>query len=280
MPSVRPLFVPPAPERIDADLQAYAVFLERRDGAPDFEQRTLALREQDTVRLESSGPCYDGPFDAALFERQNRRYDAAAPTPPEMQLLLCLVKINANEAYGVERVTRRPASSPIERIVLLEESYHTRLLLSASRLFGVQVERAAAPSPLTRAIVAGIAHLPAIAARPVTLAGEVVGIVTFLRTIAAIRRVFQDRPVVRDALEERVTEVLVDEVGHLSFNRLTAEPGTFAALRAVLPAVALGTRGALPEGELLGILPVPVREAWGFEPAALPEEVRRRAFVA
>lgn len=103
---------------------------------------------------------------------------------------------------------------------------------------------------------------------------------TFLRTIGAVRRVLRDRPVLRDAMEERVTEVLVDEIGHLSFNRLAARPSTFAALRAVVPAVALGTRGAMREAELLGILPVPLREVWSFDADTLPDEVRRRAFIA
>ncbi len=202
-----------------------------------------------------------------------------------MALLLVFVKINANEAYGVERVTRRPPredglAAQLERLVLLEETYHTRLLLSAATLFGARVTSAARPAATTRAIVAGIAELPDVAARPVTLAGEILGILTFLRLIGAVRRVFRDHGAVRDALEERVTEVLIDEVGHMSLNRLLAAPGTFAALRALLPVLALGTRGALPEAEALGILPVPVREVLSFDVSRLPEQVRRRAFVA
>jgi hypothetical protein len=98
--------------------------------------------------------------------------------------------------------------------------------------------------------------------------------------IGAVRSVFADRPELRDALEERVTEVLIDEVGHVSFNRLIATPGTFAALRTLLAAVAVGTRGAAPWAEELGILPLPVRDAWNVDPGNLPAEVRRRAFVA
>ncbi len=179
-----------------------------------------------------------------------------------------------------DRGERGGLAARLERLVLLEEVYHTRLLLSATALFGVRVTEPARPVATTRAIVAGIAGLPEAAARPVTLAGEILGIATFLRLAGAVRRVFRAAPEVRDALEERVTEVLIDEVGHMSYNRLLAGQGGFAALRAILPVVALGTRGALPEAERLGILPVPVREAASFDLSSLPEEVRRRAFVA
>src|SRR5262249_27177400 len=147
-------------------------------------------------------------------------------------------------------------------------------------IFGVRATEAALPAATTRAIVAGIADLPEVASRPITLAGEILGIVTLLRLVGAVRRVFGEHAEVRDALEERVTEVLIDEVGHLSLNRLLAGPGTFSALRPLLPLLALGTRGALPEAESLGILPIPVREALSFDVRALPEEVRHRAFVA
>jgi hypothetical protein len=283
-PTMRALFEPPAPGSVDDGLQAYAQYLAARDGAPDFERRTLAHRERDTLRYEHDAPLYDGPFDHALLERQHRSYDTALATPPEMQLLLCFLKVNANEAYAVERVLERPLpadrGSELLRLALLEEGYHTRILLSAARLFGAEVTEPAAPVATTRVLTAGIARLPEMASRPITLAAEVIGIVTFVRTIDAVRRVLRGRPALRDALEERVTEVLVDELGHLSLNRLLATRGTFTALRGIVPAIALGTRGALPEAEALGILPVPVREAWTFDVRSLPAEVRRRAFLA
>jgi hypothetical protein len=275
----------PAPLRRER-LEAYAAFLADRDGEPDFERRTLARREAATAAFEATPLRYEGPFAAALFEAQHRRFDRRRPTPAEVRLLLVFAKVNANEAYGVERVTRRAGgdgadlAARLERLVLLEEVYHTRLLLSATVPFGVRVTEPALPVAVTRAIVAGIADLPEVASRPITLAGEIIGIMTFLRLVGAVRRVFSHDPEIRDALEERVTEVLIDEVGHMSLNRLLAGPGTFAALRPLLPVVALGTRGALPEAESLGVLPVPPRDALSFDVRALPEEVRRRAFVA
>jgi len=274
----------PVPDALKRErLDAYRAFLADRDGEPDFVRRTLSRREEATARLETTPLRAARPFAAATFDAQLRRYDGRGSD--ELAAILVFVKINSNEAYGVERVTRKPPAWPdvaseLMRVVLLEETYHTRMLLSAGALFGVRVGEPAPPILMTRLIVAGIAELPELASRPVTLAGEIIGILTFLRLIGAVRRVFGGEPEIRDALEERVTEVLIDEIGHLSLNRLLAMPGTFAALRGLLPVLALGTRGALPEAEQLGILPLPVGEALSFDVATLPAEVRRRAFLA
>src|SRR5262249_30724292 len=155
-------------------------------------------------------------------------------------------------------------------LVLLEEGYHTRLLLSAARLFGAEVTHASPPTASTRAIVGAIAGLPEAASRPVTFSGEIVGILTFLRMLDATRRIFAGRGALRDALEERVMEVLVDEVGHLSFNRILLGRGGFHAARAILPMVGLGTRGALPEAEMIDVLPLPMRDVLSFEMRDLP----------
>jgi hypothetical protein len=265
-----------------AGLTAYAQFLAERDGEPDFQRGTLSHREAAMQRFESSAALADGPFDHALFSEQLRRFDRRRTTTQEMLLLLTFVQINANEAYAVDQVLPRKLArgSQLERLVLLEELYHTRLLRSAARLFGAKAPGKPAPVAITRAIVSGIARLPELAARPITLAGEITGIVTFLRLIAATRRVFADRPALRDAFEERALEVLIDEIGHLSLNRLLAKKGALRAARTLLPAFALGTRGALPEAEALDVLPLPIADVMSFELRQLPEEVRRRAFVA
>jgi hypothetical protein len=274
----------PAAERLEK-LHAYEAFLIERDGFADFDAGTLARREIAIARMEASPLRYRGPFDVALFAKQYRRFDPRLATPAEMLLLLVFVKTNANEAYGVEQAEKRPPSGDplrdrLEQLVLLEERYHTRLLLGASASFGVAISEPIAPTPTTRGIVYGIAELPEAAARPVLLAGEILGIVTFLRLIEAVRRVLAHQPELRDALEERVTEVLIDEIGHMSLNRLLAGTGTFAALRAMLPALAIATRGQLREAEALGVLPISLRDMGAFDVSALPAEVRRRAFVA
>jgi hypothetical protein len=151
-PSAVPsLFDPPPKDSVPEQLEAYAAYLAARDGAPDLARRTLARREAAMASFETATACYDGPFDGDLFARQHRRYDASVETPAAMKLLLCFVKINANEAYAVEKVLARPHREDrlvdrILRVVLLEEGYHTRLLLSAAPLFGATVHAPAPPA--------------------------------------------------------------------------------------------------------------------------------------
>jgi hypothetical protein len=274
----------PARER-EEGIRAYAAFLAARDGEPDFDRRILARREATMERMARTPVRWSGQVDPALFAAQYRRFDRSRGTPREVLLLLTFLKINANEAYAVEQSLLHPESmkeglEQIERITLVEEVYHTRLLLSAGVLFDVAVATPSAPTAATRGIVAGITRLPGPMARPVTFCGEVVGILTLLRLLAAVTEIFRDDPPLRDALDERAMEVLVDEIGHLSFNRLLLGPAGLAAARALLPVVALGTRGSLPEAEALGVLPLPMAEVGRFEVRDLPAEALRRAFVA
>jgi hypothetical protein len=282
---VRGIFEPIPPGERRSLLESYAAFLGERDGEPDFANKTLSRREPGVRGMETTTIRYEGAFDAKLFDDQYDIFHASRSTPDEVLALLVLVKTNASEAYAVEQVEakkrrRDDLESGLEKLALLEETYHTRLLVSACPMFGVSVTRRSLPPATVRRIVAGIAKLPEPLSRPITLAGEIVGIVTFMRLIGAVRRVFASHPVVRDALEERITEILIDEIGHMSLNRLLARAGTFAMLHGTLAAATAGTRGALPEAELLGVLPLSVREVARFDVAQIPEEVRRKAFVA
>lgn len=284
----RSVFTPIPPAEQKSLLEEYARFLKKRDGEPDFARRTLAHREETTQRFEQAASLFDG-FDHELFAAQYARFDARRPTPAEVLLLLVYVKINANEAYAVQQVLKREPRPPapekalehaIESIVFLEEDYHTRLLLSAARLFGVKVTEACDPTAGTRAIVTGITRLPDALARPLTFSGEIVGIVTFLRLLSATRRLFARQAELRDALEERLMAVLVDELGHLSLNRLLMTQAGYHAARVILPMVALGTHGSLPDADALGVLPVSLREVHAFDPKSLPKEVLRQSFLA
>src|SRR5882672_11097983 len=82
---------------------AYRNFLEARDGAVDIERRTLSRREEGMQRYltPTSSP---RELDRDLFDEQYARYDPRREMPREMLLLLALVKINAAEAYGVQRM--------------------------------------------------------------------------------------------------------------------------------------------------------------------------------
>lgn len=129
--------------------------------------------------------------------------------------------------------------------------------------------------------VARIATLPDVLARPLTLAGEMMGLLVFLRLLDAARTVLKHAPSVRDAVEERLLEILIDEIGHVSFQRLSMGRAGLALTKALLPIVALGLASSIPEVRALGAIPrAPVEGITALARGGLPETVRRNAFFA
>lgn len=267
-----------------AILRQYREFLQARDGIVDPANRTLSKREDGMRRFLVSG---DRWIDRELFELQYERFDPRRATSAEMLLLLALVKVNAAEAYGVHRTIdgalarARRSDDATELILLVEEFYHTKILLSAARLYGIDGLGAVRPHFALRALVSSIATVPDFLARPLTLAGEMVGVLVFLQLLDATRTVLKDAPAVRDAMEERLIEILIDEIGHVSFQRLSMGRAGLALTKALLPIVARGLSNAIPEVRALGALPrAPVDSITALARQGLPDTVRRNAFFA
>jgi hypothetical protein len=264
---------------------AYRSFLAARDGALDVEHRKLARREEAMHRYLA--PLAETrAIDRDLFDAQYVDYDPRRPTPPEVVLLLTLVKINAAEAYGVglmiESVIARLLREPddLDLIVTIEETYHTKILLSAASLYGLDVAAPYKPRASLRALMGVIAKVSPGMSRPLVLASELVGTLYFMDLLRVTREVLRDAPVVRDAIEERLTEVIIDEIGHVSFNRIgLGSAGLFHA-RMLLPIVAAGLYDAVPEFKALGLRLAESADRPLKLRAELPEEIRRRAFFA
>jgi hypothetical protein len=266
-------------------LRAYDAFLRARNGEPDFANGTLSKREPTMQRLAAATARLGEEIDEPLFRKQLERFDPKLATPREVLLLLTYLKMNAAEAFGVDAVTaarHRPGVQVpfVERMVALEETYHTRLLLSAAQLYGLEIDVRYRPPFALRLLIGALASFPQRLFHPVLLASEVIGVISFWRLFRVTGEILRDRPALRDALQERVLEVLVDEIGHISYNRLSlGRPGLIAA-RALLPLLALSTGWFTPDAVPIGVAGIPAAEALRFELDDLPEEVRRRAFVA
>ncbi len=262
----------------------YRSFLRARDGEVDLTRRTLSRREADMDRFLVPG---DRAIDRAVFASQYARFDRRKPTSPEELLLLSLVKVNAAESYGVEQTIEPALAAAVgsdddtELVLLVEEFYHTKILLSAACLYGIDVGAPARPDLGLRALIASIANLPQALARPLTLAGEIMGVLTFLELLEVARRVLAHAPEVRDAVEERLIEILIDELGHVSFQRLCMGSVGLAQAKALLPIIAFGLSGSIPEVSAVGArFSAPLARIEALRPEHLPETVRRRAFLA
>jgi len=279
------LFRPLPPEAQREQRLAYRSFLADRDGTPDIAARTLSYREE-RMKLFLRPGLAPRELDRGSFEAQYARFDPSRPTSREALLILALVKVNAAEAYGVNssypKALRRARAldDDLELMLLIEETYHTKILLSSALLYGIAVDGPYTPPPSLRLLIAGIEHAPEVLARPLTMAAEILGTALFSNLLHVARDVCQADPELRDALEERLTDVLIDEIGHISFNRMCLGERGLERVRSLLPWVARGLAGAMPE---LGALGLEVTGR-GIEDVLsarrLPESVRQAAFIA
>jgi hypothetical protein len=269
------------PEVARAEYRAsYRQYLAERDGVLDPDRRQLSKREDRMRQLE--GVAASRSLDRSLFDAQYAAFDPRRTTSPEMLLLLALVKVNAAEAYGVNATfdqtlarTARGQEDDTELTLLIEETYHTRILLSATRIYGFRVDQPYAPPLGLRSVIGVMSSAPAFLSRPIVFVSEVLGTIWFTRLFHLVERVLAHDPELRDAIQERLIEVLVDEIGHVTFNRLCLGPRGMLAARAMLPLVARGMGGIIPELEPLGLGP-------SYDVgilATLPAEVQRAAFV-
>lgn len=283
-------FYSPAPplQTSDAVLSAYRDFLHARNG-DGFTTREARMRE---VFDATRGPAA-GRLDGQRF---NASY-AGAPVQglsPEELALLAFVKINAGEAYGVECVARarekeqeRPGvAADVEKLITHEELFHTRLLLGAAGHFDggdgqrLTVQGAWRPSVMVRTLIGALVHVPRALFHPVLLGAEVAGVFAFNWLLERVGTLFSDAPAVRESMEARLHEVLIDEVGHIAFNRvLVGAPGR-AVARTVASQVVWAQQHTAPELRALGFDGDVLRRMRTFDLGELPAEVRRRAFFA
>jgi hypothetical protein len=281
----RDIFTPiPTPARREV-MARFEAFLLDRDGVPDLMARVLPRREEMIRRFNNPPATFAGRIDQAMLDTQCARYDGSRSLSKEVGLLLAYVKINAAEAWSVEKNLQWLASqggTPVDGIPLfrlLEEDYHTKILLSAANVFGVRATARYDPSPGMDLLLKAIVNLPAGIGDPLGLATEFYSVMCFNRLLRRTREILGDEPVLRELFEERVTEVLIDEIGHVSFYRMLLGSSGLRLASALLPLVAVGLRGAIPEAERAGVMPVPWDELFTFELRDIPDEIRARAFV-
>jgi hypothetical protein len=284
--SLRPSFYSPIPESAREDLLlAYRRFLERRNGDMDF-TRGFSLREQWLREAASWRSEYTGPVDGEAFNRAYANFAEVKKLSLQELALLTFVKANAGEAYGVEVVNRvrhkrQDATKlfhQVERLLSFEETYHTRILIGATQHFGVKVEGAWRPNLQLRLLIGSLAYAPGLFFHPILLASEISGVFIFQWMLHRVGEVFREQPAVRESMEQRLIEILVDEVGHVAFNRMAVGPLGLSVVRRMVPGVLRGATGTTPEYKAIGLDEHELSKVNGFDLHHLPEEVLRRAY--
>lgn len=284
--ALRPSFYGPAPESPRDDvLGDYLRFLERRNG-PLVSDGIFSNRESWLDDAAGWRVRHRGDIDRTSFEQNYERFDPEGVTDAALLTLLAFVKVNASEAYGVEVITRKRYAHTasdvfgrVERVLTHEERYHTRILVGAAQQFSLPSPVGAWRPPLPLTLLIGtLAHAPKSIFHPILLGSEIAGVFTFHWMLTHVREQFRDQPALRETLEARLIEILVDEIGHIAFNRAAVGRAGLAAARAIAPHVAASTSIMMPEFRRLGWSRDTLHDFDRFDLDALPDEVRRRAF--
>jgi hypothetical protein len=284
--SLRPSIYAPIPESAREDLLlAYRRFLERRNGDMDF-TRGFSLREDWLREAASWKSEYQGKVDGEAFNRAYASFDEVKHLSLQEVALLTFVKANAGEAYGVEVVGRvrqkrqdgTKLFHQVERLLGFEETYHTRILIGATQHFGVKVEGAWRPTLQLRLLIGSLAYAPGLFFHPILLASEISGVFMFQWMLKRVGEIFRDQPAVRESMEQRLIEILVDEVGHVAFNRMAVGPTGLSVARKMAAGVLRGVAGTTPEYKALGMTEHEMGKLNSFDLEQLPEEVLRRSY--
>jgi hypothetical protein len=138
------------------------------------------------------------------------------------------------------------------------------------------------PPASLRALIAGITKSPEFVSRPLTLASEILGTLVFAKLLEKTHHILRHDPELRDSVEERLCDVLVDEIGHVSFNRMCLGGAGLAQARMMLPILGMTLAGTVPELSALGAMSsAATRDLTPLSTGrGLPEHVRKVAFLS
>ncbi len=241
-PHVQALFrpLPDALRRDAAD--AYLQYLKARDGRIDLASRTLSSREPFFVRLAEDPVHAPAGIDAATFHRNHARSDPEPGLSRELLWLLAVAKANRTECYGMEEHIvvngiLDGEKADTQAHVDMQEVYHTRILLDVLRCFDLEIE-IGQPALAARIAVQAMIRLPNKMALPLILCSELVASVAFRLLLDTGYELFGHHPALWSRLSVLLQQIMIDEVGHVTYCRARLGPFGLTAAKAFLPLVA------------------------------------------
>jgi len=277
------VFAPMSPATRAAQLSAYLRHLQARNGAPDLATERLPRREERLAALTGGDVKWEGDVPAAALARLMRPGAKPGPDEPEAALWMAIAaQVNVGEEFGVRTILERhpitgdPNADPYVYIEL-EELSHTRMLLDAVRLFGVEVELPA-PRASLRFFLSLVALLPRAIGNMLVLAAECNGILLFLKLREKAATLFGTDNDVGRRVQGLLGEILIDELGHVAYLRATLGPVRLWLAGVLSRIVAPGLYATVPANARLFDLRALVREVHALSWERMPADVRARAF--
>lgn len=249
-----PFRVLPSEER-SRYLEAYADWMEARNGEIDLPKRQLSRREALLGEITREPVSWQGPMNRDAFLA--RLHGTGMPEIDARTLwLLAIAKATEGESYGVDLELRRylsrgvPHDDRTELYLFLEEQYHSRMLKEACRICGLDLELQR-PHWTMRLIIHGVYYLPDAMRWPLALCGEVLG-ATIFRLLVETCDLFSEEPAVAERLRRLVSEIWRDEVLHVAFLRARVGAAGLRFARSLLPAVSRQLMRDVPQLAELG----------------------------
>jgi hypothetical protein len=266
----------------------YLAFVRERDGEPDLSRRTLSRREawfQDMASRPApqwSGEVID-PVAWGEWHRGKRRLRDATPL---MVWLVSVARANEGEEWGVDYLLDRGGFQGLGRdgrglkprdFADLEETYHTRIFREIVRMFGLEFELREPPKPVQRSVKL-MAHIPERLSFLLLAAGELMGTVAFLELAERGDRLLAADPPVRQRVRDLLDEILIDEVGHVTYLLGSMTGFELGIIRRLAVLYQLSTRRSYGR-DAREDSTIVLRGIANYSLGLFPERVLKRSFV-
>jgi hypothetical protein len=283
------LFTPLPPAERRALGERYLAFVRERDGEPDLAHRTLARREAWFAALrKEAAPAWTGErIDPAAFRQWHVGERALREASPLVVWLVAIARANEGEEWGVDYLLDRGGFQGLGKhgrleprdFADLEETYHTRIFKEIVALFGLDFELRPPPRPIQQSVKL-MAYLPEALSFTLLAAGELMGTVAFLELAERAERLLRDEPAVLARIRDLLDEILIDEVGHVTYLLGSMGAARLSVVRATAKAYQRFTRRSYYQGMRDdSVIAYMMRGIENYSLALFPERVLRRAFV-
>ncbi len=252
-----------------------------RDGEPDLCTRRLKRRAENRMR-RGMRPMFTGVVPHEEYVAARR-----AGSPCELAgfgrfalWLAALAGVNQAEDFGVRLFLARRKSDNPEDVMFyieLEELEHGALIADAAGACGVSLERTD-PRGFMRFFLMLISLMPAFVRNVLVFMAEIVGVEFFLVLREEGERQLAAHPGARDWVFTNLTEILVDEVGHVLYLKTQLNWLQLVVVRLLFKRLVPHLLRPYPATVALFGEDVLIRRILAFDPDKLPEDVRSRSF--
>jgi len=246
-------------------LAGYLRFLQGRDGEPDLATFELPQREAFFRDLEAKPVRWSGDVDEASFH-QHLRDESTPDLDPHMVLLVSAAIANRGESYGVlieldhiRTHLDRAAQDRLYLHLMLQETYHMRILAEICRTCGVEPVRNLRPSAFERAMIHAMMYLPDRIRWVAIFAGEILGTSVF-QILRDKAHLFGAEPEVEARLRMLLNEIWTDEVGHVAYLRARIGPIGIRIVRRLVPLFTRALMRVVPQREKIGLTHAEIME--------------------